>query len=290
MSNMRRGVRTEEIQEQEQSKSGLLLRGCLAKELARTAFAEFAATNSIASVRDLLALDTGERWDIKRVRGMLASRTYIGEWRWGPRFVNPTAIKDPIIDPQVFAQVQLLLANRGRGDKKANPRKNATVNLPEDGDEVFDYLFLGRVRCACGGAMTPYWSRGRHNRRYYYYECYQSRAATCHIGRVSASTLQESVLSELVRMGKSPWRVRQLLAEAREKLPDAENLVREVVGLRRQDKQMASQEDRIVESIATTNKKSSMLVATLPLRSIYTACWSVSIKFMRPHRRKRNVG
>nr|WP_309687158.1 hypothetical protein [Armatimonas sp.] len=33
MSSMRRGVRTEEMQEQERSKSGLLLRGRLAKEL-----------------------------------------------------------------------------------------------------------------------------------------------------------------------------------------------------------------------------------------------------------------
>lgn len=222
------------------------------RELAVRAFEEFAATNSIAAVRDLLAEETQERWDIKRTRSLLSSRTYIGEWRWGPRFVNPTAIKEPIVAPELFAQVQALLAGRTRGDKRANPRKNASVPLPHDDEVPFDYLFLGRVRCGCGGNMTPYWSRGRGAIRYYYYECYQHRVATCHIARISASTLQESVLSELVRMGKSPWRVRQLLAEARAKLPDAEGLVRDVVAMRRQDKQLAAQEDRLVESIATT--------------------------------------
>jgi hypothetical protein len=79
-------------------------------------------------------------------------------------------------------------------------------------------------------------------------------------------------------MGKRPWRVRQLLAEAREKLPDAESLVRDVVGLRLQDKQMSSQEDRIVEGIATTNSTAARNVLQRKLDGIAEARQTLRIQ------------
>lgn len=182
------------------------------EELAREAFTLYLSTGSIASVRDLLAEETGEPWRLERTKALLQNHCYIGWWSWGAA-VNKEH-HAPLIVETLFHGVQVKLAEKPH--KAANPDR-----LAKDRSDS-DNLLVGRVRCACGQSMPPGAARGRGG-RYPYYICYHVRLGICKT-RVNANALHELLVGELVRLGKHPWRIRQTLAHAAQILGDPKEL------------------------------------------------------------------
>jgi site-specific DNA recombinase len=181
-------------------------------ELAREAFATYLSTGSIATVRDLLADETGQAWRLERTKDLLRNRAYIGQWSWGEA-INETH-HEGIIDPELFHAVQV----------KLDQKKHRTINPDRlaKGRSDSDNLLVGRVRCVCGQSMPPGAAKGRGG-RYPYYICYHVRMKLCR-NRVNANTLHELLVGELIRMGKHPWRIRQTLALAAGLLGDPKEL------------------------------------------------------------------
>jgi site-specific DNA recombinase len=87
----------------------------------------------------------GYRWSAQAVRGILANRTYLGEFRWRPRDGKhePIVVPDahpPIVDVATFAAVQARLG------RKRPPRTRWG-----------DYALRGLGRCAeCGASLSFY--------------------------------------------------------------------------------------------------------------------------------------
>ncbi len=231
-------------------------------ELVREAFAEFLATDSIAAVRDLLAEGTGEPWTDKRARQVLANPICTGSFVWAE--ITNESFCAPIVSKDVFAQAQVLLSRRGRGQKRPNPRK---ATLAQEGD-TFSFLLTGRIRCSCGGNMTPYWSQSK-GMRYHYYQCHRTRAAACPTGQVSASWLHETLISEIKGFAAHPSRVRQLLEAASAEIPDLGDLTRQLIAARRESKRLASQVDRLTQALTLSTSDGAM-------RSVLSALESVS--------------
>ena len=236
-------------------------------ELVREAFAEFLATDSIAAVRDLLAEATKEPWTDKRARQVLANPICTGSFVWAE--ITNESFCAPIVSKDVFAQAQVLLSRRGRGKKISNPRSSgASPRKAVETPDLFHYLFTGRIRCSCGGRMTPYWSQSK-GARYHYYQCHRTRAAACPIGQVSASWLHETLVGEIKGFAAHPSRVRQLLEAASAELPDLGDLTRQLIAARRESKRLASQAERLTQALTLSTSDGAM-------RSVLSALESVS--------------
>lgn len=233
-------------------------------ELVRDAFAEFLATDSIAAVRDLLSEATGELWTDKRARQVLANPICTGRFVWAE--ITNESFCAPIISRDVYDQAQVLLTRRGLREKRRNPRK---ATATPEGDP-FTYLFTGRIRCSCGGNMTPYWSQSK-GARYHYYQCHRTRAAACPIGQVSAPWLHETLISEMKGFAAHPWRVRQLLEAAAAELPDLGELTRRLIAARREAKRLASQIDRLTQALTLSTSDGAM-------RSVLSALETASLQ------------
>ncbi len=230
-------------------------------ELVREVFAEFIATDSIAAVRDRLAEATGQDWTDKRARQVLANPICTGRFVWAE--ITNESFCAPIVTRDVYDQAQVLLTRRGRGEKRCNPRKQASET-----PDTFSYLFTGRIRCACGGNMTPYWSQSK-GVRYHYYQCHRARAAACPTGQVSAPWLHETLVSEMKGMADHPWRVRCILEAAAAELPDLGELTRQVIAARREAKRLIAQEERLTKALTLSTSDGAM-------RSVLSALESVS--------------
>lgn len=184
-----------------------------------------------ASVRRYLVEVTGETWSYDRVTRLLTNRVYLGEARWG-QHVN-TSAHLPIVDAALFNEVQEAIRTESKG-RQTHPQG--------------PYYLRSLVRCSCGRTMTPYWSKGRSGEKYFYYQCMGYRTLECR-RQVSAPALHSTVFVESAAIGRSPWRTRQALSEAREKLPSLVETRDALVRLRREASQVSREKDRFIAAI-----------------------------------------
>lgn len=131
---------------------------------------------------------SGKPFSFKQVLRMINNRTYIGEIffqnTWYP------GRHESIIEPELFAEAQQLLAERSEHiGKRAN---NAS-----------SFLLSGIVRCVnCGRHLTGTTAHGRSN-KYRYYTCsgLQRYGKTeCTTDRLPAHALEQAVMDQLINI------------------------------------------------------------------------------------------
>jgi site-specific DNA recombinase len=130
---------------------------------------------------------TGGPWSAYQVIRALANRTYLGELTFRDHTVTNT--HEPLIDPQVWAQAETILA--ARGESAAHRAASGS-----------DYHLTGLLRCPqCGKAMLGTRATGR-TRTYRYYTCFaRARYGTAHCDapRLNADAVDTAILDALVR-------------------------------------------------------------------------------------------
>jgi site-specific DNA recombinase len=128
----------------------------------------------------------GHLWSHVGVLGVLRNPVYVGKIAF--RDVQYEAPHPPLIEPEVFAQAQRLL--RQRGDDASTRRSNST-----------DFLLSGLVVCAaCGRRYIGTAAHGR-SARYRYYTCFSRNrhgSQGCRSDVLRADKLDEAVLESLL--------------------------------------------------------------------------------------------
>lgn len=204
-----------------------------AAEIVRECYRLAADGESKADVRRYLFDQTGEWWNYNRINRVLSSRVYRGVATWG-QHVNEAAHL-PLVDETLWQEAQTALAH---GATETHFR------VPRDSH----YYLAGRVRCACGRTMSPYWAKGRGGKQYRYYQCMGKRTVECK-GQVSADTLHQTVFVEAAAMARSPWRVRGVLEAARKLLPDLVEAKKDATRYRREAERLNRERDRFKAAI-----------------------------------------
>jgi site-specific DNA recombinase len=143
----------------------------------------------------------GRSWSFKGVLTLLRNRTYLGEVSF--RGITTSDAHPALVDPEIFAAAQALLAERGEdGSGRA-----------ANGSE---YLLSGLLRCVgCGRRFCGTKAHGR-NAAYRYYTCAGRQrygTATCPNDRLSADDLEGAVLAQLVDVFEDSDLIERALAE-----------------------------------------------------------------------------
>lgn len=120
-------------------------------------------------------------WDCRRILDMLRNSTYKGDTRWRGQLFPGTHV--PIISPQTFENVQLLLKSRGVVAKS---------------DAILQKLLV----CGhCRVPMTTNYAINRSKVRYYYYLCTSAATnrpdsvSSCPDKRVPLHSIQDAVIA-----------------------------------------------------------------------------------------------
>jgi site-specific DNA recombinase len=143
----------------------------------------------------------GHSWSFKSVLTILRNRTYLGEVSF--RGITTGEAHPALVDPEVFAAAQALLAERG--DDGSGRAANGS-----------EYLLSGLLRCVgCGRRFCGTKAHGR-NAAYRYYTCAGRQrygTATCPNDRLSADDLEGAVLAQLVDIFEYSDLIERALAE-----------------------------------------------------------------------------
>lgn len=159
----------------------------------------------------------GRDFDKVSLRALLSNPLVVGKIRAGDRVVK--ALHAPIVDPQVFDAVQRRLDER-----------RAIVEAGMRTLKPWGPLLGGIVKCKRCGRRMGHTSSARRERRYTYYTCVSIQkhgAHACPGSRVSATELEQFVVSKLKGVGTDPDLARKTLEAARVRLFDRENEIRE---------------------------------------------------------------
>lgn len=154
----------------------------------------------------------GLPFDKGNLHGLLTNVIYTGQVRYKAEI--HAGEHAGIVDPQRFAQVQVLLKENARS-------REAEVKLRSSA------LLRGLLRCvACGRAMSHTHTK-RGSRRYRYYVCGQAQKrgwTNCPTKSVPAPEIERFVIDQIRSIGRSSEPVAQMLAQAggQVKLPIAE--------------------------------------------------------------------
>lgn len=135
------------------------------------------------------------------VQRLLTDAVYVGKMQHNGTWKQ--AKHEPLLDASLFEEVQRLLARNG----VVRPRRQTHTK------HVF--LLEGLLKCRCGGAMSPTWSRNRWGTEYRYYECRQRReGGTCDAGRVGANQIEQVVAERLLSLCEDPVLLEHVVTEA----------------------------------------------------------------------------
>ncbi|WP_254548656.1 recombinase family protein [Catellatospora tritici] len=131
---------------------------------------------------------TGKPWSGYTIGRMLANRIYLGEKVFGD--INVPAAHEPIINPDLFDEVQQIMSTRGEpGSRRAASNSD------------YDYDLTGLITCpACGLKYIGTSAQGR-SRTYRYYTCvsrirYGSHG--CDAPRLPAEEIDQAVFAALL--------------------------------------------------------------------------------------------
>ncbi len=202
------------------------------------AYEAAAAHGRLVDAQDALLCSTSRGWDAGQVRRLLTNPIYTGRLEWGG--VSVDGFCAPIVSAELFERVQSALARA--------PRERRVRRVPSKVDPGA-WLFTGRIRCACGAKMGPYWTRNNRGDLYTYYECYGHRQGLCAQGRVSAPRLHDAFASLL---SAPAWRVRMLAQEAAELAPDTREAQTALAAALRAQRSAEAQVSRLTDAIAQT--------------------------------------
>jgi site-specific DNA recombinase len=148
----------------------------------------------------------GRAFDKASLHQLLRNPVYTGRVRHkGEVFPGE---QSAIVDAELFAAVQQLLARHGRtGGKEVRNR--------------FGALLKGLLFCkCCGGAMTPSHAK-RGSKRYRYYRCATAQmrgSAACRVRPIPAGEIERFVVDRIRAIGCDEALIRQVIAEARAQL------------------------------------------------------------------------
>jgi site-specific DNA recombinase len=128
---------------------------------------------------------TGGTWSGYQVLRVLGNRIYIGELSF--RGITVTDCHKPLVDPDVFAEAERILAERG--EDYSHRAANGS-----------DYTLTGLLRCPkCGKAMVGTRATGK-TKTYRYYTCFtRARYSTdaCDADRLNADALEPAIIDAL---------------------------------------------------------------------------------------------
>ena len=130
------------------------------------------------------------------IKHMLSNRAYLGFVRHHGEWFDGTF--EPIISPKLFAEVQKILEDRGRPQKR-----KAKHNFP----------FVGTFTCGeCGSMITAQWATGKCGGRYRYYRCTKKKGV-CSQGYLREDILVSQVQEKLQTISLCDAHVEYMLGE-----------------------------------------------------------------------------
>ncbi|WP_018253865.1 recombinase family protein [Salinispora mooreana] len=145
-------------------------------------------TRSIATALNQRGIrtKTGKPWSGYTIGRMLSNRVYLGEKVFGD--INVPGAHDPIINPDLFDEVQEIMSTRGEpGSKRAASNS--------------DYDLTGLITCpACGLKYIGTSAQGR-SRTYRYYTCFSRiryGSHGCDAPRLPAEEIDQAVFAALL--------------------------------------------------------------------------------------------
>lgn len=144
----------------------------------------------------------GKAYSKSTVHYLLRHPVYVGMIRYGGKVSKGQ--HQGIIAPELFAEVQKILASNGEGHDSLHRGKA-------------ELWLKGKLHCACcGSAMTPTWSVSK-GKMYPYYECTKSRSLgkeLCPVRRVPAEEIHKAILDRLSFLGRHAPLIKNCLDEA----------------------------------------------------------------------------
>ena len=170
----------------------------------RMMFERYLATGSSFQVASELNRSSYRRadggvWISRHVMQVLVNPLYIGKVRYRKTGETFDGAHDAIVDADMFARVNAMIAERGAERGVAGRPKGK----PGASSEPFASPLLGLLRCGvCGGAMTTAASRCKPGtlKRYYYYRCMnKTKGRTdCDIPNMAADVMERLVRDALM--------------------------------------------------------------------------------------------
>lgn len=150
----------------------------------------------------------GRSFDKNSLYQMLTNVAYIGKVRYKDEVHQGE--HRPIIDAAVFAEVQTLLQQNGRGGGRTVRNKHGA-------------LLRGLLRCtACDCGLNHTYS-AKGNRQYRYYVCHRAQQRgwqECPSPSIPAGEIERFVIDQIRGIGRNPLVIRETLAEARRQAED----------------------------------------------------------------------
>lgn len=145
----------------------------------------------------------GRPFDKHALYQLLTNVAYIGKVRYKDEVHHGE--HQPIVDADVFAQVEALLQRNGRSGGRAVRNKQGA-------------LLRGLLRCAaCKCAMNHAYS-AKDGRQYRYYVCYRAQQhgwQSCPAPSVPAGEIERFIVNEIKAVGRDPLVIKETLAHAR---------------------------------------------------------------------------
>ncbi len=194
----------------------------------------------------------GKPFGVHTLRRLLSNVLYTGQ-----QLVEGQPYRaehDPIVEQELWNDVQRLIVTRKRGERRRKPKRSRAA-------------LQGLLKCGvCGAGMLPTYSAKR-GRRYSYYVCHTmaSRgAAACPGSRIPAGDMEASVVEQLRTMGRNPEVVAATVAEARVQVEARQQeLTSELRRARANAKRLNAERDNLLQAVQKGGKDVPALVETL---------------------------
>ena len=155
----------------------------------------------------------GKPFDLDSVVRILQRKAYIGIIKNGRTGQEFPGLQKSILAPQLFEQVQKLLASH-----------NHRVGEIRYAANKYGFLLKGLVRCGeCGGAVSPY-IRPKKGKVYLYYKCLAQAnglPVKCSFKSIGARKLEEFIIEKLAVIGWDRPFLEKVLRSAEKKAKDS---------------------------------------------------------------------
>lgn len=145
----------------------------------------------------------GRRFDKCSLYKLLTNVTYIGKIRYKDEVHDGE--HHPIVDAELFAQVQTLLQRNGRSGGRAVRNKHGAL--------LRGLLYCTTCNCGMSHSFTS-----KKTRQYRYYVCHRAQKRgwrTCPSPSIPAGEIERFVIDQIKAVGRDPEVIRDTLVQAR---------------------------------------------------------------------------
>lgn len=127
----------------------------------------------------------GKEWNKSSFNTLVSNPRYKGTYIWGDTVI-PNGIP-VIISEELFDEVQIILGHKKNARKSCNPQRRRQSNNA--------YLLTGKLFCGhCKSPMTGVAGTGKLGKKYYYYQCKDSRLNhSCNLKPVQQDVIERAV-------------------------------------------------------------------------------------------------